>query len=129
MLVLVTAAGDGVDLTGFDMIVCVSQAPGTGSPVMVAWPYGGYGVNVDSSHGRVTGRGISMPNEWGDGSKAVAGPFMRHSHMKWDIPLIYLTNTNRLWLVATWLEIPYPTAVGILWIWKRSCRILRSPIV
>lgn len=64
----VTAAGDGVDLTGFDMVVCVSQSPGTGTPLKVAWPYGGYGVNVDSAHGRVTGRGISMPNEWGDGS-------------------------------------------------------------
>jgi hypothetical protein len=71
----VTAAGSGVDLTGFDMIVCVSQAPGNhigpGSPVHVAWPYGGYIVNVGSAHGQVTGRGISMPNEWGDGSTLV----------------------------------------------------------
>ena len=49
------------------MIVCVSQAV-PGPPGKVAWPYGGYGVNVDTSHGRVSGRGISMPNEWGDGS-------------------------------------------------------------
>lgn len=69
----VTAAGDGVNLTGFDMIVCVSQSPGTGSPVKVAWPYGGYRVSVDSAHGQVTGRGISMPNEWGDGSASDQG--------------------------------------------------------
>lgn len=64
----ITAAGDGVNLTGFDMIVCVSQSVSAAAPAKVAWPYGGYGVNVDSSHGRVTSRGISMPNEWGDGS-------------------------------------------------------------
>ena len=99
----VTAAGSGVDLTGFNMIVCVSQAPGTGSPTEVAWPYGGYGVNVDSAHGRVTGRGISMPNEWGDGSASDQGGgrlFTRHFLTKWDTPLIYpmtipLTVTGR----------------------------------
>jgi M6 family metalloprotease-like protein len=69
----VTAAGDGVNLTGFDMIVCVSQAAGGTAPIKVAWPYGGYGVSVDSAHGRVTGRGISMPNEWGDGTASDQG--------------------------------------------------------
>jgi M6 family metalloprotease-like protein len=71
----VTAAGDGVDLTGYDMIVCVSQAvPASGgSPAKVAWPYGGIGVGVDSAHGHVGGRGISMPNEWGDGSSLDQG--------------------------------------------------------
>ena len=69
----VTAAGDGVDLTGFDMIVCVSQAVSSATPQKVAWPYGGMGVNVNSSHGTVTGRGISMPNAWGDGSTSDQG--------------------------------------------------------
>ena len=91
----VTAAGNGVDLTGFDMIVCVSQAVGTGSPVQVAWPYGGYGVNIDSSHGRVTGRGISMPNEWGDGSTLDQGNgrtvYETLSH-GWDTPSICPMN-------------------------------------
>jgi M6 family metalloprotease-like protein len=65
----ITAAGDGVNLTGFDMIVCASQAFSSATPnAKIAWPYGGIGVNIDTSHGRVTGRGISMPNSWGDGS-------------------------------------------------------------
>jgi M6 family metalloprotease-like protein len=69
----VTAAGGGVNLTGFDMIVCVSQSAGGPAPAKVAWPYGGYVVSVDSAHGRVTARGISMPNEWGDGSTSDQG--------------------------------------------------------
>jgi M6 family metalloprotease-like protein len=65
----ITAAGDGVNLTGFDLIACASQAFSSAMPnPKIAWPYGGYGVNIDTSHGRVTGRGISMPNSWGDGS-------------------------------------------------------------
>ena len=57
------------NLTGFDMVVCVTQAvtPATGT-ARVAWPYGGYGVSAATTFGTVSGRGISMPNEWGDGS-------------------------------------------------------------
>lgn len=57
------------NLTGFDMVVCVTQAvtPATGA-ARVAWPYGGYGVSAATTFGTVAGRGISMPNEWGDGS-------------------------------------------------------------
>lgn len=63
----ITAAGDGVDLTGFDMIVCVSQPVDTTTATpKVAWPYGGYGVGVNTSHGMVSGRGVSMPYSWGD---------------------------------------------------------------
>jgi hypothetical protein len=69
----VTTAGDGVNLTGFDMIVFVSQAVTGVTPQKVAWPWGGFGVDVDSAHGRVTGRGISMPNAWGDGSTSDQG--------------------------------------------------------
>ena len=61
----VTAAGDTPNLTGFDMMVFVSQPV---DATQVAWPYGGFGVDQDSAHGRVTSRGISMPNTWGDGS-------------------------------------------------------------
>ena len=64
----ITAAGDGVDLTVFDMLVFVSQAVGSGATAKVAWPYGGGGINVDTAHGHVVARSISMPNEWGDGS-------------------------------------------------------------
>ena len=69
----IIAAGDGVDLTGFDMIVCVSQpfssAMTAGMPTPeIAWPYGGYGVAVNTSHGMVSGRGVSMPFSWGDGT-------------------------------------------------------------
>jgi hypothetical protein len=65
----ITAAGGSVNLTGFDMIVCVSQAFSSATPnAKVAWPYGGGSVNIDSPNGRITSRTISMPNEWGDGS-------------------------------------------------------------
>ena len=59
--------GNNFDLTGYDMIVCVSQDVSTPT-AEVAWPYGGYGVNQTTSQGQVSGRGISMPNVWGDGS-------------------------------------------------------------
>ena len=65
----VIAAGDGVDLSGFDMIVCVSQPFSSAmGGAQIAWPYGGYGVAVNTSHGMVSGRGVSMPFTWGDGT-------------------------------------------------------------
>ena len=65
----IIAAGDGVDLTGFDMVVCVSQPTATATATPnIAWPYGGYGVAVNTSHGMVSGRGVSMPFSWGDGT-------------------------------------------------------------
>ena len=63
-------AGLTLNLTGFNMIVIITQSvPASGTTAArVAWPYGGMGINVDTSNGRVTSRGVSMPNEWGDGS-------------------------------------------------------------
>jgi M6 family metalloprotease-like protein len=65
----VSAAGGTWNLTGFDMIVCVMQsvAGAGGAADRVAWPYGGITINTDTANGRVTARGVSMPNEWGDG--------------------------------------------------------------
>jgi M6 family metalloprotease-like protein len=66
----VAAAGGTWDLTGFNMIVCVCQSvAGTGGAAnRIAWPYGGITINVDTPFGRVTSRGVSISNEWGDGS-------------------------------------------------------------
>jgi M6 family metalloprotease-like protein len=63
-------AGVTLNLTGFNMIVIVTQSvPASGATAArIAWPYGGMGINVDTDNGRVTSRGVSMPNEWGDGS-------------------------------------------------------------
>ncbi len=79
----VTAAGATWDLTGFDMIVSVSQSvAGTGGAAnRIAWPYGGITINADTSFGRVTSRGVSMPNEWGDGSAFDLGlPLGKNAH-------------------------------------------------
>lgn len=64
----ITEAGSKIDLTGFNMIVLVSQAVTSVAPPAVVWPSGGRSINVDTKHGRVVSRGISIPNAWGDGS-------------------------------------------------------------
>src|SRR5262249_33220844 len=56
--------GNTVDLTSYNLFVFAIQGVAS-NPPRFAWPFGGYTISAPTSFGRVAGRAVSMPIEWG----------------------------------------------------------------